>query len=411
MTKIANGTIDGLTWYEVPKGAPDGGDLVVVTRGETPPATRADAKRLMSSTSWRYGMYAVDLQWFRPFDAASAFPGKTVKFREGKFKDADVTAWMNEHLDIPDDLDVWIEHRWNDLNLVARTMRKGLEVLITRPLRTDVTLREALAVEMPYLTRHCRRPPDESGPRCRSYLNAMMTHMTDHAARIHAGWISSLSDPRNDATTTLRLPGDLVRAAGVREATLTYDAESNSVRATIIMSGGHRLEEDDTGLELSLSEALPASVRIAVVGLPLSDVIGAAWADSLKIKTVRSSGPDEPTSMRIHCEGEPLSQPAGTPLQREEADRILERLGRPGVGNAGEIRRISVTAVQALEGMDPGDMATALTLLTPGAILDLEPFGRPGWKLRSQSGTIVVERSPSLGYGEAFARLTRRNGA
>lgn len=190
---------------------------------------------------------------------------------------------------------------------------------------------------------------------------------------------------------------------------VTRGEEPPSTQADI--SGGRRLEEDDTGLEFILSEALPASVRLATVGRPLSDVIGAAWADTLRIKTIRTSGPNEPTSMRIHCGGEPLSQPTDTPLQPEEIDRILERLGHAEVDDAGKAKRISVAAVQALEEMDPGDMATTLVLLASVIVLNLEPFGRPGWKLRNQSGTIVAERSPSLMYGKALARLAGRHAA
>lgn len=411
MNKVRNGTIEGLVWYEIPKGAPDGGDLIVVTRNETPP-TRAEARRLTAESTWRYGLYAVNLEWFRPFDAAKEFPGRTVRFREKHLKDAGVTEWMHEHLAVPAELDLRIEHRREEIHLVARTMRKGLEVQVARRMRTDVPFPQALEMEMPYLMRHCRRPPDGPGIRCRSYLNEMTSGMTDHALRMFTAWVAGLSDPKKDSSRKLKLPGCLMRAEGVEEVVLSYDARLKSIRGDTVMTGGHHLDEDDTGLELVLAASLPSSMRLAVVGRPLSDVIGPAWAGGLRVKTVRNGKPEEPTSMRIHCDGEPLRIPVGSPLELEDAERIMERLGQAGRGGR-HIQRISATAIQALEEMDASGRATALSITSifdPSATLDLGPFGRTGWMLQNQGGTISATHSPAIPYDDAMARLAMGSG-
>lgn len=405
MTTLQHGKVDGLTWYELPED-PKGRRIVVITLGETPPTGR-EIREIMASPLWQYGLHARPLPWFRPFDLEGTFPDRLVLFREDRFDAETITAWMNEHLDVPSELDLSLDPGGRGgLHLVARTMRKGMTVLVRKRLDTSIPIRKALDAHIPGLLRTSRRPDSAPGHRSRSHVNAVLAACTDHAAGIISRWLAA-HDGRalqSRVPDCLVIPGGLVRAPGVEEIRLKMDIPSSTVMATINVEGDHTLTDDGTGMEVSISKELPSSVRLALPGRSLRDVIDVDWAQAVTIRTVRDSSGGR-THMRAHCDGAAFETPSGSRLTHDEAAALLASTLSQNRFRYTQVRSIAAGALPAFEGMDVQDFATTLALLPMPSVLDLAPLDREGWILRNQGGNIVAEQSPDIPVERAMATI------
>jgi hypothetical protein len=405
MTTLPHGVVDGLTWYELPEDA-KGRRIVVVTIGEKMPTLR-EIRDIMASPLWQYGLHAHALPWFRPFDLEGTFPDRLVLFRENRFDAATITAWMNEHLDVPAELDLSLEPgSRGGLQLIARTMRKGMTTLVRKRMDTSIPIREALARHLPGLLRTSRRADVRPGHRCRSHLNALLAEATDHAVGMISRWLAD-HDPDRLATRSpdaLKIPGGLVRARGVEEVRLMMDVPSSTVLASVTIEGGHSLMDDATGIEVRIAKELPDSVRLALPGRSLRDVVDLAWVENVLIRTTRECSNGEST-MRASCDGAPFEIPKGGGLTHDEAvtliaaSRASNRYGTP------QIATIAAGAMPAFDGMDIGSFATALALLPMPGVLDMRHLGREGWVLRNRGGDIIAEESPNVPVDEALGTI------
>lgn len=405
MTKLVHGTVRGLTWFEVPSAnlksatRPKGPVTVLSPLGDLP----SDAiEHAMLTCSSKYN-YLTTAFPFMPFDTAAEMPGRTVAYMRNTFDDEDVNRWASEHLDVPATVSLRfvMDQYKNTMHVLARTMKNGRRVTISRKLRTDVPLDEALADHLPYLVRNCPRV-EEGQPEftCGAHLAAMLTRVGAHGRRAIEAWVERHRNEDATRIAPLTLSGMVVGEETIANIILTMGPGGRDVHASVRLHDGHTLHDDATGTEIALSASLPEAIRASLAGRTFGEVLDAPWARHLRIRTVR--GDELSLRLRAFSEGAGFQIPVADAPTDEEATAQLVR-----IAEADPDREVSHAAIPLLKSMDRGHLAAALSLLEVQTVLDLEPFGKPGWMLRSKGGEIVVERAPSKSIADFVDELRK----
>ena len=183
---------------------------------------------------------------------------------------------------------------------------------------------------------------------------------------------------------------------------------TNAVQATVSVSGGHTLQDDATGVDISLTASIPHTMAAALKGRSLIDAIDAPWAVAVTVRMVRDQQPGQnQVSMRGDVEGVPLRLPVRARPDDAEADREITAMT---TGEHPRWQLVLSTALPVLAKLSRPDLLEVMSRLMVEHQLELEPYGQPGWTLRGRGSEIIVEECPSVETGGLVALLDALRG-
>lgn len=411
MTSLVHGEFHGLTWYEIPAAAcghdrrniPEGVDTVTVIAplGKFPYPT-VELALLATPDKMNYASRHIA---FKPI-ADDEMPDRVIMYSSREFDSESITAWAHANLEIPDTLDLKFDYDAykHSLHVVASTLRNGSVVKIRKRLDTTVRMAEALAEHMPFLLAKCTRPDGPTAEfTCSAYTAGIIATLTRAGADQLEAWLERHRHNKTHNTPDLALPGPVFQGGLVSKMTLIKSETSNIVRSTVKLTGGHTLEDDATGVEIRIEATLPETLRQRLRGRPLSDLIDAEWARTMRIRTVREKGErDGQISLRAFGENVELAVPKAPEWTDEEAGAHIRAAGE---GDYPDWQSVQESAIPILRRLTPQQLASVVSLLTVGNHIDLAQFGQPGWVLRGRGPEIVIESCPSVPYADFLDQL------
>lgn len=407
MTALVHGEYRGLTWYEVPVAAarydvrhvPDWATCITVIAplGEFLwPSVESMLLKTPEKTNF--------VSWHIPFVpfAKDEMPGRVVMYNRHAFNEQNINEWARNNLTIPEEIDLTFEYNAykNTMHVSATTGRNGGIVKVRKKLDTEVPLQEALDRHIPYFLRNCQRPVEGMAEfTCSPHVAAIVANLSKAGADQLSAWIQRHRTEDPSKIQALALPKQVVNDETINGIVLTKDTQSNIVRSEIKIVDGHRIKDDATGAEVTLKTILPDTVRSTLRGRSLGDVLGADWARSLKIRTVRE--PDVASNsftMRVHGDAVPLIIPEPREWTDEEAIAIIHDGGQ---GEWARWQEVQASAVPILRSLNLQQLATVITMISVQDRFDLGQFGHEGWQLRRRGAEIIVETCPAIKY-DAF---------
>lgn len=403
MNGLVTGEIAGLAWYELPNSVMKshqglmqsvGTMTVVCPKGHMPNATRA-AYLLQNSTNLQYLFtYRIGVQLF---DEAE-MEGRTIRY-EG-FIGFDLMAWARERVEIPENIDLSFDLNTaaGKLHAVARTMRNGRMVNVRRLVPDHLLFTDAIKPILGYLSRNCPRVEGEEGHSCGEHVAAALKHLNEHGLLLLRHWMQQHEQHPNRIMQRLSIPGHMLPSSGIRLMQLDVMPGSNAIKAEISLIGGHEITEDGTGVEVKLKTTLPETIRVALKGRTMEDVIGMPWAAPLVVKIVRNPK-DGMESIRTTAPGTALILP--DVAQEVGAIDAIDALGH---GDGPAWKTVHASATPVLDKLTESEIVSVLALGRIQSTIDLAPFGHEGWELRARGDEIVVEKCPTIDLEEYLHR-------
>lgn len=394
----ATGEIDGLGWFEVPKslftypqgfaGDQDASVVTVLCPLDKMP-DQAALDRLDSDPSWlayRYhrsvGMLLVD--------AGRQLPGRLVAYDKYAFVGFDFLAWLAERVEIPAGIDLRIDvdiYR-DKAAAIARTLKRGAVVDVRRKLSPYQVLAEQIGPILGYFSRNC--------PRVEGDAPALSwgAHVAKLLAHVDASGRAQIDEwTRGRMLEPLRLSGASLPGAGVDLLKLRKASGSNAILAEASIAGGHEMLDDDSGTSVVLALPLPETVAQGLKGERLGKVVDVDWLADMTIRT--ATVPDGRVRIRAYGNGVPFDLPAATTDDPAATAALLDGLVGSGPGRHGEWMEIDSTATALLSRQTPATAGAIVAALAVEEEVDLRIHGLPGWRLKRNGRTILVQECPS----------------
>lgn len=407
MTTFPNGEVAGLRWYEIPKGVMPHGNsvdetasiVVVCPRDKLPTAAREKMLRTSAASGTNAGYLYTWSMGFTPCDFDKALPGRTVIYDQ--FYEFDMMAWARTQVDIPATVDIRFEHSPGrcQLHVIARTMKNGRMVDVRRKVPASIPFPQAMAPILAYFERNCARvegqPPEFS---CGAHVAKAITHLDPHGALLVGHWLDHVRLRGSVNERSLDIPGVMLPGTSIKRMTLKREEASNVISAMFQLEGGHYIEEDASGVTVTIEAQLPDTVRTALKGRSVRDVTGLDWTEDLTVRLVREAGSDHLRfSMRAASPGVAFVVPAG-----RTGEKPADMLDALGEGHA-RWQTIHESATMVLDRLDDAQIVSVLAMVRVQSSVDLTPFGHPGWLLRGRGDEIVVDACPQVDL-EAYLR-------
>ena len=345
---------------------------------------------------------------FRPFDEAAAFPDSPVAYYQYGFNDFDIKAWVQEHLGLPDDIDLEIEYAGMKVNAYATTMRNGTVTRVKRRVESERVLEDALKPVFRYFQRNCPpvKPGEAEAVTCWPHVNALLAGMTRLGMEHTSRWAHRML-VRNDETRkqTLSLTPEMFTVpAGILQMSLKPGANTNAALADIKMEGGHRIVDDEIGITITLGTILPDTVMAALRGRDVREIVDIPWLEGLTIRTAKQDGPN--AVIRAFAKQEPLALPQDA---IDDPAAVAAHLRRCVVDEK-RLAQFDEDARPLLEAMTPTTLLAVLLVLERDGTVDLGDHGMAGWELRRFGMTIQIMTRPTGDLSEVLDKVLGENG-
>lgn len=416
---IVEGITRGIHWYELPLDHPGMEHLlpraqpnpqatkVAVVRSPNRPPTRASIASLLSKALPSASVPGDRLTGlsgsgrFRPFDEIADFPNHIVVYENSAFHGFDFDGWMHQHFEIPKhvDLTFTVESYPHRYDVTARTSHGGRIHVVRKKLDPGMHFGAALAMHMPYLSKNCPAPPtDDAGAvTCGPHVLKLLESLTGAGRGMVQRWavLCAAAPAGGRDVEALSIPVTMLPGvADLKGFSLRPSRTTDAVEASVTWRTGHELRDDDKGVTINLSAALPDTILAGLAGRTVADVIGADWGGELVIRTARAVKGG--AVLRAAAPGRPfaLKAPSGDDAAVSRAD--LEARLRSEDPNTDWIKHghVHEAAGPVLRSLDTVALSAVLGTLETQSRVDLTPYGRPGWTLRRQGWDIIPDESP-----------------
>lgn len=320
-------------------------------------------------------------------------------------------TFVKEHVTISDTVDMTIETGRGyhaEYYCHFKTVKNGQIVTIKKKLpgikNTLSEIEEAIA----WAVMKAPKPPVEVTVMVSPLVNAMLALANDRALYEIKTLINGPMGANSCNQSGSRFASPSITAVSIFRRT-----GNNSPMAQIEIDGQHKVIEDGQGYTVELKANLSDAMIAGMPGSTLGEVIDAAWAQGLKIRT----------ATRIIADaGKKIEEHIRLRVERTVEPLVVPEKGRP-VDYAVELARVTAKArqadikfsnglVYAMQQVTPEDLISIIDMCADGNAdyLYLDNFGLENWCIKREYGNVFeIWRSPSCNIDELIQQFEALN--